>query len=46
MYQDIIDKFYVISKRRNISIAGPTIMHLFHYDDLDENGYIPLEAFV
>jgi hypothetical protein len=46
MYQEVIDKFYVISKRQHISISGPTIMHLFDYDDIEETGFIQLENFV
>lgn len=46
MYQEILDKFYVISKRQHISISGPTIIHLFDYDDLEESGYVRLEVFV
>ena len=46
IYQDIIDKFYVISKRQSVSISGPTIVHLFHYDDLEETGSVHVEDFV
>ena len=46
MYQEIIDKFYVISKRQHISIWGHTILHMFDYDDLEESGNINIEHFV
>ena len=46
IYQDIIDKFYVLSKRKNVSMCGPTIMHLFSMDDLEETGLIRLDSFV
>ena len=36
----------MISKRQHISISGPTIVHLFDCDDLEESGFVRLEDFV
>ena len=36
----------MLSKSQNISIFGPTILHLFSMDDMDESEKIDLEAFV
>ena len=45
-YQEVIDKFYINSKRLGHHISGPTIMHMFSYDDLEDNGTVPVQAFV
>ena len=46
MYQEILDKFYVISKRQNVSITGPVIMHLFEEDDKNEEEVVTWRDFV
>ena len=45
MYQEILDHFYIISKRMGMHISGPTIANLFEEDDPHDNFEVSAEMF-
>ena len=36
LYQEVLDQFYIVSKRLGMHMTGPVIANLFEWDDLEE----------
>ena len=46
LYQEVLDSFYIISKKLNMSITGPIIANLFDNDDVDADDKVQVTVFV
>ena len=46
MYQDVLDNFYIVSKRLGMHISGPTIANLFEQDDREDKFEVTTQAFI
>ena len=45
IYQQVIDTFFIASKRLNFSITGPVIAHLFDKTDSNKTGLVSIQEF-
>ena len=39
MYQEVLDEFYIVSKRLGMHITGPVIANLFEHDYIEEDNF-------
>lgn len=46
IYEDTLDHIYLSSKKRNISISGPHLTHLFAKDDKLKTRRVFLDTFI
>ena len=46
MYQEVLDNFYIVSKRLGMHISGPTIANLFEQDDPDDKFEVSTQVFI
>ena len=45
LQQEVLDKFYIISKKLNVSISGPRVQHMFDEKDEMSTGRVSIEDF-